>query len=243
MGAANVEPSFLVWGDSHADAMMTAIGETAAGAGKAGYFAGYSGCPPILDARKYGDEACAHFTSRVYRYLAQNAAISDVILIARWSAYVAGDESSLEARTKVYFDSEPEGLAAAYSAALHATVCGLRAQGKSVFVLGPVPEVGVNVPAALAGPKMSWLHWIAGSARDIRVPIASYRGRNAVILTALERVQRDCSAILIDPARAMCGSGLCEIQRDGRPLYRDGDHLSEFGSHSLMPLFRDVFVR
>jgi hypothetical protein len=243
IGAANAEPRFLLWGDSHADAMMTAISDATAAAGKAGYFAGYSGCPPILGARKYGDDGCARFTSRVYSYLAQNPKVSDVVLVARWSGYVAGDDANLDARIKVFFASEPQGLSAAYREAFRSTVCGLHAQGKRVFVLGPVPEVGVNVPAALAAPQLSWLYRIVGSARDIRVSIASYRERNAIILAAIADAQKGCGVNLIDTAKAMCASGLCEIQRGGRPLYRDGDHLSEFGSRSLMPLFHDVFAK
>jgi hypothetical protein len=55
----------------------------------------------------------------------------------------------------------------------------------------------------------------------------------------LSRAQ--CGIKILDPTAYLCRNGNCYGSQNGRPLYHDDDHLSEFGNKLLMPLFKQVF--
>jgi len=45
-----------------------------------------------------------------------------------------------------------------------------------------------------------------------------------------------------DPTSYLCRNGRCYGSVNGRPLYSDDDHLSEYGNKLLVPMFRQVFL-
>ena len=53
----------------------------------------------------------------------------------------------------------------------------------------------------------------------------------------------DCRAALWDPMPVLCDDALCPAQRDGRPLFFDGDHLSAHGNRVLLPSQQVVLQR
>src|ERR1700753_923793 len=52
IGAKMQHASFLLWGDSHADALIPAVQGLAKRAGRAGLFAGTDSCPPLLGVKR-----------------------------------------------------------------------------------------------------------------------------------------------------------------------------------------------
>ncbi len=40
---------------------------------------------------------------------------------------------------------------------------------------------------------------------------------------------------VLDPSIILCKTGQCISEYKGRPIYRDGDHLSEYGNKLLIP--------
>ena len=97
IGAKNARPSFLLWGDSHADAILPAVSKAAARAGRAGIFAGGEACPPLLGVTT-PMPGCRAFNDAVAT-LAHDPAIAEVILEARWAKYAEGST----------YGSEPSG--------------------------------------------------------------------------------------------------------------------------------------
>jgi SGNH domain (fused to AT3 domains) len=49
--------------------------------------------------------------------------------------------------------------------------------------------------------------------------------------------------IILDPLPYLCSDGRCAGTKDGWPLYRDDNHLSEYGNKLLVPMFAKVFER
>ena len=47
---------------------------------------------------------------------------------------------------------------------------------------------------------------------------------------------------LLMPHECLCDEQYCYGSRDGWPLYYDDDHLSEFGSRLLVPMFAQMFA-
>ncbi len=78
IGVIGGKPSFILWGDSHADAVLPAISEAAQREGRTGLFAGGRSCPPLLDVTTPRPE-CRAFNQNVLAQAARPE-IREVIL-------------------------------------------------------------------------------------------------------------------------------------------------------------------
>ena len=58
---------------------------------------------------------------------------------------------------------------------------------------------------------------------------------------AQDEAARRCGAVILDPTVYLCDQEYCYGSRNLFPLYRDDDHLSEYGNKQLVPIFRQVF--
>ena len=90
-GASKTDtPSFALWGDSHAGALMPAVEDSAKRYGLTGDFVGRSACPPLLGIiiaeRKDGVD-CRDFNNLVIEYLRKTPSINTVLIAGRWAAY------------------------------------------------------------------------------------------------------------------------------------------------------------
>ncbi|WP_283669432.1 SGNH hydrolase domain-containing protein [Escherichia coli] len=47
---------------------------------------------------------------------------------------------------------------------------------------------------------------------------------------------------MLDPLPYLCHDGRCWGSKDGRPIYFDDDHLSEYGNKLLVPMFKEIFA-
>ena len=80
-----------------------------------------------------------------------------------------------------------------------------------------------------------------GQLADVHVDLDSHRRRNEGVADALELARAKCGVRLLDPTVYLCARGRCDGSRNGRPLYYDAHHLSEYGNRFLVPMFKPVF--
>lgn len=99
-----------------------------------------------------------------------------------------------------------------------------------------VPEMNVNVPQAMARTM------VLGTESDISLSLSEYHKRQDFIWAAQDAARVQCGAKILDPLPYLCSDGECKAVKDGRPLYYDASHLSEFGNRMLIPMFADVFA-
>jgi hypothetical protein len=80
-------PSFVVWGDSHAGALLPAVEEAALEYGLAGELSALNDCPPLLglERARWSDRSCAHRNDAMVQHL-RTTGIRTVILAARWAS-------------------------------------------------------------------------------------------------------------------------------------------------------------
>ncbi len=62
----------------------------------------------------------------------------------------------------------------------------------------------------------------------------------AYVVEIFNQVSKVNNIQVLDPAPYFCNEVRCIAQIDGRPLYRDSNHLSEFGNKLLKPMFGAV---
>jgi hypothetical protein len=231
----------ILLGDSHGLALVTALA-AAMPTGQGVMAWTYSACPILLGAHavKTSPNQCSDFVDWSVRQLASIAPSIPVVIVNRHAMY-AKDQNEVHGHDNdgptVYF-SKPQARSDAaflkeYAQHLTATACQI-AQTHPVYLVRPIPEMGVNVPNTARA--MVW-----GIPKDVNVPLAAYFERNDVFWAAQDAARAQCGVKILDPTPYLCWDDVCHGLVDGRPIYYDDDHLSEFGNQRLVPMFREVF--
>lgn len=235
-----ITPSFVLWGDSHADAILPAVEHEAQKNHLRGYFAGESSCAPLMGVFRPDTPRCKAFNEKILQ-LALRPEIKTVILEARWGKNADGRAYGDEGDGFVPLSDDttkarkPSDNAAIFTRGLNRTVDALLAAGKHVVLIGSVPEVGWPVPQVLARIRLS------GDDKHVFVPRKAFEHRQRVTLPLFHELAKQHGVTALFPQRYMCGPKRCRVAVDGRPLYRDEHHLSVFGAHQLEPMVAGIF--
>ena len=122
-----------------------------------------------------------------------------------------------------------------FSRGWNRTLKALRDAGKRVVIVGPIPEVGHDVPRVLARQLRS------GTFQDVAPTYIDFSIRQRFVLPTLRFLSGTYEATLVLPHESLCRDGVCSIDDEGNPLYSDAHHLSIAGARSLAPLFGPIF--
>jgi len=239
----------LLWGDSHAGAVAPAFASSGAQAGLPVWYASQGACPPLLGVdqksrpKSFGD--CWSFNEAMAAAVEQ-LGVTDVVLAARWNAYAEGpppigpDKSSPPTMIA-------DGSSATYSLeenrnvlvrGLKRTTEILRKNGVRVWVLAQVPYAGVHVPRHLSKLLMRGKPVSPVPGLDPAFHAAQSRFTRELF----EEMERKGLARVIDPAPAFCGRAPCLVERDGKPLYFDDDHVSGVGAELIRERLAPIFA-
>ncbi len=217
----------MVWGDSHAMAVIPAIERLAQEAHSRVAVATHFATAPILGVECTSEVSiknCDAWGQSVLSYVKQMK-IPDVLLVARWCTYEAlarvGDKRL----------SQPE-----LAAKLSETVLALQSVGARVWIMKEVPTYHFDIPRALARAAIN------GEPMDkLGMPQAEYAQASSVEDRLLGGALLHGAAIL-DPKSVLVNqSGFCMVGKSGFSLYRDSDHLSSRGAMILKPLFSRIW--
>ena len=235
-------------GDSHASALVTGLAQarTRDDAGVVEW--SYSGCvfvpgmklPPKRAAKMGADFQCDEFIDWAQAKLTSLSKDIPVVLINRYAgaALGANETGQSAAVPRVHFSKVYERATPAFLAefAQHITqsACELAKQ-RPVYMVRPIPEMGFDVPKTLSR-RMAF-----GQTADVFITLAAYQQRNAWVWAAQDAARDQCGIKILDPTATLCRDGRCYGSQNGRPLYSDDNHLSEFGNKLLVPMFRQVF--
>jgi peptidoglycan/LPS O-acetylase OafA/YrhL len=234
-GSATAPPSFLVWGDSHAAALAPGVDARANTLGISGWVVGYNRCASLIGAapmqRNHDDYPCVPIADEVLNLVRDNH-IKHVLLASRWDTYISGWErggsETLQDLTISFSSADgrrARGLEA-FRLSFAETVRRLRMLGADVWVLEQVPPQLVDVPSALAKAV-----YFGRNPDALRRSYADIEKRRAAAETVFAQYRVPPQASFIDPAEEFCpAKSPCLIAAEGRALYSDGNHLSEFGS-------------
>ncbi|WP_239482163.1 acyltransferase family protein [Zestomonas insulae] len=233
----------IVLGDSHADAVVTAVAASLPTPADGLLFKGESGCLIMQGARPLDDDAdCLALNRWVAEQLPQTLPGQPVILINRLASYafggLPGEEDNPVDRPRVYFQARyarpTEAFRAEFRAAYLATACRI-SRSHPLYLLRPIPEMPLNVPVTLARARLR------GESREVKLPIEAYRQRQAFLWGVQDEAVERCGARILDPLPYLCDQQECLGSMQGLPLYIDDDHLNEQGGRRLMPLFEPLF--
>jgi peptidoglycan/LPS O-acetylase OafA/YrhL len=227
LGPAGAGPSAMLWGDSHALALLPALQALSERHHMALYFAVQYTCWPLLG----GLDRAGNAESQA-RCAAFNAAVADfvrglkprlVILGGRWNDR--------------YFEAAPELQVAdpgrAFAAAMRHTA---EALAGAVCVVFDVPHLKYAVPHVLLIAHLRGMSdgFLAITHEEALAPVKQ-----------MERDVRELAQAgllrFADPKSVLCPGATCLYMVDGQPLYSDEDHLSPAGAAYIAPALEACF--
>ena len=216
VGADGVAPRVLVWGDSHAMAVLPAIDEACRAAGISARCAVAPSRPPVVRHVRHSSmeewAAANAFGAAVLRH-ATSDEVEVVLLAGLWSSYFG----------------EPE-----FETSLAETIEALHRAGKKVFYLRDVPVYPFDVAAELISTA-----WRDGDLGRLSTTMDDYHRQNRLQDRWLP-AQIERGLEVLDPIpRFQSGAGNSVVpayDAEGS-YYSDANHLSAYGARRLRALF------
>jgi peptidoglycan/LPS O-acetylase OafA/YrhL len=250
-GDPNGSRTFVLYGDSHAQAIFSELDRELRAKGIKGVFINNEICliPDVFDSRvdsRPGD--CKRVATYLYRYISTKA---DYVAVAmRWTFRLypvpgeidtllfdngeQGVETGDVPRTNyTLIDGKPSTLAEGKKQAITTFLDQVLATDKQVFLVYPAPESGWNVP------RLNFHHLVVTDklVGTISTSFDVYKKRNRFVDTVLDGVPDRTNLVRVKPADLLCNTfvpGRCVVQTDGIPLYFDDDHLSNAGARIVI---------
>ena len=230
----------IIVGDSHADALTTAL-SNAFDLKNEGIIAfTKASCPFVMGAKSaYNSDACYIENELRLKKIKTEFKGVPIFWVARTTAYIYGQTDPkrvVEGKTApaVYFDKPyPEvnaELIDEWREHLQRTICELSTTNP-VFLVQPTPEMGRNIPNTLAR------NLLLNKKDDLSLDYKNYLKNSSLVRKLISTTSILCSASVLDPVDFLCTNGRCKALANDRPIYYDGDHMSEYGNKLLTPMF------
>ena len=256
LGTVGPPASVILYGDSHADALSTALAAALRQRGLSGLLVKNEHCsviPDIYDGRKLRlskVDICQRAHHALIEGIRQSSATS-VWIVGRWTTSLypvknhidqlafdngeGGVEKDLAYRENFVYDNNLGFTqdAEAKRLAVKNLVASMHGTGKEIVLIYPSPEVGWNIPEQnFKSFQFQGKQW----PQTVSTSYQRYTERNAFAIAALDAVHLP-GITRIKPAEILCNTWVqnrCVAQWKGRPLYYDDDHLSEEGASLLV---------
>jgi peptidoglycan/LPS O-acetylase OafA/YrhL len=237
----------ILLGDSHANAVATAV-EAAVPSKEAGFEQwSYAACPMILGVTptpgtytaKRKNYHCAEYVAEAIERLKTLDPTVPVLVVTRASLALHGLNEETRPQPPEFFIKTPVRKATPESIqdlqqAYVKTICTIAAKRK-VYLMRPIPEMAVDIPK-LISRKLA-----LGLDAHLVLPLAAYKHRNQDAWAMQDAAEKNCGAVVVDPTPMLCPDNFCQSSSENRPLYADDDHLSEFGNKAIVSSLRKIY--
>ena len=238
----------IVVGDSHADSLTTGVAH-AFDLKESGIVSfARSSCPLIKNMNFISPRRQANcFEENVKRmaFLKSNYPDVPVFWIARTAVYIYFSASydrrlvmvknhiPLIYFTKRYNTAE-DSLLEEFKSNIALTINELT-ESHPVYIVQPLPEMKVNIPITLAKNKLWGIE-----NEDLLLEKELYLKREEPIRKLLKQITDETDAEILDPMPYLCNNDACFSTFNGRAIYYDHTHMSEYGNKLLTPMFKSA---
>ena len=215
----------VVWGDSHAFALLLEYQSLAIADNIRIYFGVQGACWPLVgsevaSAGTFWHVECAKFNAAMVKAI-QRLKPQRIILNAYWLDPGAAAESEFQRRSAQTGSDVMSGI--------RRTLDSVQAPGRSVCAVLTVPGYTYPIPYALAMAKRRHL-----GADTLLITREAAFGQYQAVESNLRTMAHQNLLRVTDPKEALCPASTCLIRAaDGTLLYRDSTHMSVAGSHFL----------
>lgn len=243
-GAENKTPEILMWGDSHGRALLAGLRQEAEKADQSILVRNVGGCVPST-GEVYINRALCHNYNVEMMKLVKERAFKKVILAGRWSLHYDGEEF----HRKIKFFQVGKGqiqdshITEAFTKDFTNMVKEIRKTGAEVYIIDSVPGYPVHVPELLLRPSLP----DAGRTKELTDQVTTqdiyFKQSNGFRQFVEGLHQEDNKVHILYPYKKLCNQeGNCLLaDKNGRSYYRDTNHLSEYGSLFIAPLWKEIF--
>jgi peptidoglycan/LPS O-acetylase OafA/YrhL len=229
IGDKGKEPTFIVFGDSHAVSLANGFDAAAKEIGISGLLIATSSCPPLLnvDPKRFDRtfSLCKTMRSIVFD-LIKDGRLDKVFLVGRWSYYVLNGDTD---KTKMELVSASDRR---FISDLELLSYGLSGSVTKIRKSGSKPYIVLQVPSQKTHPKLVFRTEINEDAiNKTSIPYEDYINSRSVLHKTLEN-SFDYDTLL-DLSEVFCDPTICRIGDIGGSFYIDTSHLSDYGSTHL----------
>lgn len=227
--------TFVILGDSQAQAVAAEVGDLAKSQHLRGLFLGKAGCPPLKDIDRHPTPTCPS----QYNYALNEIQKSDpdlVIVIAQWTELIGVPISTY----RLFRNGENITNSVRYqtiASALDQLLVDLG--NRKVALALPFPEYPQKAPYI-------WEHWMGefGATSHIaQLSLAEHFWQQSSARKLLMEIKERYKNVTIpDPTPIFCPGKSCMRATNNAILYRDETHLSHAGALLYAPLFDPLFA-
>ena len=234
----------IIIGDSHAESLTTSL-ESIFNLNSEGIIALSTSSCPLIENLQYYDkkQLCPKINQqRLDLIKSKKYQNIPIILAGRYSSYLIGENDPERIppegpKPLIYFENKPEMTQSkrlnTFEKNLSKTLCEVSINNP-LYIIQPVPELGFNAPKKIVKDSFVGVNIKTSISYD------SYLSRSKEVRKIINRSATQCNVQVLDPSKILCKNGECIFTYKNRPIYRDGDHLSEYGNKLLVPMFKEA---
>lgn len=215
-------PSFVLWGDSHANHFRPMLEEMSRGTSLYGRELSFWGCPPFVGLERQGvsfGRTCMQHNKRVLQHILDGN-YKQVIIAARWIGYFQSGQMIRDASNRYVFEDP-------ILDSMYHTLKLLNEAGIGVTILKSVPTHPQNPSVCLLKNKL----FFNELKSECRLTLDVYNNNNEGVDEVFLELEKLLPEIdVISMAEIFCDDIYCYGERDGMSLYHDKTHLSVSGS-------------
>ena len=233
-GRPGTKPTFILWGDSHAMALLPGLDEKARQYGLSGFVATHSSCPPLLGiddmTNQYND---IEFNNNVLLFIKNHPEIKTIILSGAWPGYPDDELYG------VFDQNKSIRRYNLLEAGLKTTVEKLIIMNRKVAFVTDVPWLKIGDISRYLYMSIRFPMYY-NDLSDAAPTRQEYNELNHSVLDIMKKMANSNKVTIIHPEEKLYNNvGKCIFIVDGLSLYRDEAHLSTFGSHYVSTIFDD----
>ena len=233
LGVKDISNSTIVlMGDSHADHLVESFHNRLIEENLTAYNFSFKNCGPgdfISNTIDFKDNKCFE---KISKFIKNNKNIDTVVVSFRWVTRLSGIGygNFAEITSKI----EDEKILKKRGEFIAKKLENLVSSDTKLIIIYPVPEAGEDVPNFTVKRR------ILGEKKfTLQIPYDFFVQRNKYAYSALDLVSHPKEIIRVYPSSVFCDevtNGYCETIHNGKSLYYDDDHLSNYGASLLIPL-------
>lgn len=241
---AGVPKRVFVAGDSHAMAYIELLQRLALETGSEISLYGRGGCPQVsLQKWRGAGAGCSDFDAAVLADIARRAQPGDAVVLVSLRMPRLSDQFVLfDARAQLAGELTPQAAAGRAAEVAEALAQWKPLAERGVRIVLEAPKPVLPAPPYRCSDFFNARNEVCRNGLDsTREAMEALR---APMLGSLRQVVAGLpGGVLWDPMPVLCDDVLCPAQRNGRPLFFDGDHLSAYGNRALLPSLQQVLLQ
>ena len=239
VGLISSKPVFLLWGDSHARALIPAISYQANKNGLSGWITTQNGYPPLIGMDFITTSTLTlnyKMNDKIISFISSHPEIRTVILAAAWGKYSNGHgykdtEQNIRIIDNVNHDSNDHNPILLRRGLIR-TANYIIKLGRKVVIVCDVPDLGYPVRR---------LYLRNGKGLPT---LSDYQKFNVNVSDFFNTLSNNKSIVILHPEVMFFNKdNKVKILNNNKLLYVDIHHLSKYGAEFVSPVFDEIFMQ